>query len=122
MVFVGKKMAATIQDVALLLVLVVSHICLQTAADSTIQNAAYTPILLNGRPLYVGQILTIVVAEGKSPTTMNVTYIRNVTGIRIRNGREYFVIDNQNGSTGFIRGRQVRSLDLVEGKKIESAF
>jgi hypothetical protein len=108
---------ATTQGSAILLVLLVSSSCilLQTAADSTVQNAAYAPILVDGRRVYVGEV-------GKSTASVDLLYARNASGIEIRNSREYFIVVNQSGGTGIVNGRTVRSLDLVEGRRIESSF
>jgi len=114
-------MAGTMQHFAVLLVLVSSCICLHIAADSTVQNASDQPVEVNGRVLLVGQIRTIEIESGKSTGSVDLTHVRNVTGVQVRNGREYFVIDNQN-ATGFLYGRQVRTLDLVEGRKVENSF
>jgi hypothetical protein len=115
---------ATTQGSAILLVLLVSSSCilLQTAADSTVQNAAYAPILVDGRRVYVGEVVTIEIESGKSTASVDLLYARNASGIEIRNSREYFIVVNQSGGTGIVNGRTVRSLDLVEGRRIESSF
>ena len=114
-------MAVSGQHFAVLLVLVTSCICLQIAADSSVENASDQPVVVNGRRLLVGQTLTIEIESGKSTGSVNLTHARNVTDIQIRNGREYFVIDNLTG-TAIVFGRLVRTLDLVEGRKVENSF
>lgn len=110
------------QGVAVVLALVVSYNFLQAAADSTIENSSYAPILVNGQRVIEGQVVTIAIDAGKSTGSVNLVYTRNVTNIGIRNSREYFVVLNQSGGTGIVYGRTVRTLDLVEGRRIESSF
>jgi len=76
---------------------------------------------VNGRVLALGQITTIEIESGKSTGSVDLAHVRNVTGVQVRNGREYFVIDNRN-ATGFLFGRRVRTLDLVEGSKVQNSF
>lgn len=111
-------MVVTVQHLAAVLVLVV---CLQVAADSIVENASDQPVVINGRRLLVGQILTVEIQSGKSTGSVNMTHVRNVTNIQVRNGRNYYIIDNRSG-TGIIYGRPVRTLDLVEGNRIENSF
>lgn len=111
-------MAVTVQHLAAVLVLVM---CLQVAADSTVENASDQLVVINGRRLLVGQILTVEIQSGKSTGSVNMTHVRNVTNVQVRNGRNYFVIDNRS-STGIIFGRRVRTLDLVEGSRVENSF
>lgn len=113
---------ATTQAVLLVLVMSSSCILLQTAADSTVQNAAYAPILVNGNRVYVGEVVTIEIESGKSTGSVDILYARNASGIEIRNSREYFVVVNQSGGTGVVNGRTVSTLDFVEGRRIESSF
>ncbi|KAG0577707.1 hypothetical protein M758_5G168200 [Ceratodon purpureus] len=115
-------MAGSLQGTAVLLALVMCCIFLQTAADSTIQNAAYAPIWVDGGRVPVGQVVTVQIASGKSTGSVDLAFTRNATGIQIRNSREYFVVVNQSGGTGIVNGRAVRTLDLVEGKRVESSF
>ena len=116
-------MAGTKQGIAVLLALVMSCIFLQAAADSTIQNAALAPILVNGLLLFSGQVVTIPIEIGKSTASVDLVHARNASAIKIRNSREYFVIVNESGGTGVVFGRVVRTLDLVEGReRIESSF
>lgn len=112
-------MVVTVQHLAAVFVLVM---CLQVvAADSIVENASDQPVVINGRRLLVGQILTVEIQSGKSTGSVNMTHVRNVTNIQVRNGRNYYIIDNRSG-TGIIYGRPVRTLDLVEGSRVESSF
>ena len=115
-------MAGTGQGMAVVVALVMSCIFLHTAADSTIQNAASSPILVNERYVTMGEVVTIQIDSGKSTSSVDLLYVRNATGVQIRNSREYFVVVNQDGYTGTRDGRIVRTLDLVEGRKVESSF
>lgn len=92
------------------------------AADSTIQNVSGANLLINGRPLFIGETLTVGIQVGRSTGNIDMSYVRTVTGLQIKNNRRYFVIDNQQGNTGTYAGRTVRTLDLVEGRDVEVSF
>lgn len=108
----------------LILALLMTASCMWrlAAADSTIQNVSGASLFINGRPLFIGETITVGIQVGRSTGTIDLSYVRTVTGLQIKNNRRYFVIDNQQGNTGTYAGRTVRTLDFVEGRDVEVSF
>ncbi|XP_024384548.1 uncharacterized protein [Physcomitrium patens] len=92
------------------------------AADSTIQNLSKATMSVNSHILDTGDTVTIAISSRDSVTSIDLAYTKNITGVSIKNNKEYFVVENRAGTEALQEGQLVATLDLVEAKIIESAF
>ncbi|KAG0568229.1 hypothetical protein M758_6G004200 [Ceratodon purpureus] len=92
------------------------------SADSTVLNLSKATMSVNDFVLEpeVGQ-LTIAISSGGS-ALIDLSYTKNITGVKIQDGKEYYVVPNQAGTTAILSGLSVVTVDLIEAKIIEEAF
>lgn len=113
---------ATSMKRALFLVLVVSYGMWLAVADSTISNLSTAAMTVNDNTVAAGQMITVSIASTESSAAIDIMYTRTITNVQIKNNKEYFVVENQDGVSAMLDGVSVTTLDLVEAAFIEQAF
>lgn len=105
----------------LLLTMLLSSMCLQVAADSTIQNVSSVDMKVNGKVLKRMEILTLRLVK-RQTATITVEFAAKVSHIVIKNRRQLFVVDNQFNTVDFGDGKIYKTLDLVEARLVANSF
>jgi hypothetical protein len=91
------------------------------SADSTVENLSKATMSVDTHVLAAGEALTIAMSSSDT-ATIDLSYTKNITGLKIQDAKEYFVVQNHDGTTAILTGQTVMALDLMEAKVVEQAF
>lgn len=89
--------------------------------DSTVQNLSKATVRVDAQVLAAGETLTIAISSGDT-AIIDLSHTKNISGLKIKDAKEYFVVENQAGTSAVLDGLSVVTLDLVEAKVVEAAF